>query len=240
MIFNCEADNNMLFKNKKKKEMERKLKSILDVAQLIIDKSEISSDCSLHPIYRYINAIGSSVLQKLIMQLFTGQEVDHVDVLLFDLCRYIKSKNKTYNSDCVTIEDNEKVKISLKDNLVIPIAWNIGRFETTITAIGTDCGNPFEFQRLNHMSMLFLPIGVTIVYNGNHSILSGILKREGVIHPTEIVNLASLFEKIRFDGMYYRDIETDQIIQAVENFELGAIYEIGRLLIKNDITFLGL
>lgn len=231
---------NMLLINRKSKEMKRKLKSILDIAQFIIDKSEISSDCAVHPIYRYINAIGSSVLQRLLMQLFTGQEVDRVDALFFDLCRYIKSENKTYACDCVTIEDNEKIKISLKGNLVIPVAWNISRFETSITAIGTDCGNPFEFQRLNHMSMLFLPIGVTIVHNGNHSILSGILKREGVIHPTEIVNLASQYEKIKFDGTYYRDIESDQIIQEVRNFELGAIYEIGRLLIKNDITFLGL
>ncbi len=230
----------MFFLNKKNVEMERKLENILDIAQLIIDKSEMSSDSTLHPIYRYINAIGSSVLQKLIMQLFTGQEVDSVDELFYDLCRYFKSENKIYYSDCATIEDNEKIEISLKDNLVIPVAWNMSRFETTITAIGIDCGNPFEFQRLNHMSMLFLPIGVTIVHNGNHSILSGILKREGVIHPTEIVNLASLYEKIRFDGTYYKDIESDQIIQVVKNFELGAIYEIGRLLIKNDITFLGL
>jgi len=229
----------MFFINKKNEDMKRQLKSIIDIAQSIIDKSETSGDF-LHPIYRYINGIGFSVLQKLLMQLFTGQEVDHVDVLLYDLCRYIKSENKTYVSDSVTIEDNEKISISLKDNLVIPVAWNTSRFETTITAIGTDCGNPFEFQKLNHSSMLFLPIGVTIVHNGNHSILSGIIKREGVIHPTEMFNLASLYEKIRFDGTYYRDTRSNQVIQEVRNFELGAIYEIGRLLIKSDITFLGL
>lgn len=230
----------MLFMNKKNEEMKRKLKSILDIAQYIIDKSEISGDYAVHPIYRYINAIGSSVLQKLLMQLFTGQEVDRVDTLLFDLCRYIKNENRTYSSNCVTIEDNEKITISLKDNLVIPVAWNMSRFENTITKIGTDCGNPFEFQRLNHMSMLFLPIGITIVHNGNHSILSGILKREGVIHPTEMVYLAPQYEKIKFDGTYYRDIESDRIIQKVSNFELGAIYEIGRLITKSDITYLGL
>lgn len=228
----------MFFINRKSEESKRKLMSILDIAQFILDKSEISGDYIVHPIYRYVNAIGSSVLQKLLLQLFTGTEVDSVDTLFFDLCRYIKSENKTYACDCITIEENEKIKISLKDNLVIPVAWNINRFETAITAIGTDCGNPFEFQRLNHMSILFLPIGVTIVHNGNHSILSGIIKREGVIHPTEIVNLAPLYEKIKFDGTYYRDIESNQVIQGVRNFELGAIYEIGRLLIKSDITFL--
>lgn len=46
---------------------------------------------------------------------------------------------------CATIENNEKISISLKDNLVISVAWNISRFETAITGIGVDCGNPFEF-----------------------------------------------------------------------------------------------
>lgn len=225
----------MFFINKKNEDMKRQLQSIIAIAQNIIDKSEISGDF-LHPIYRYINAIGSSVLQRLLMQLFTGREVDHVDELLYDLCHYIKNRN--YISDCATIENNEKITISLKDNLVIPVAWNISRFETTITGIGVDCGNQFEFQRSNHMSKLFLPIGVTVVYNGNHSILSGIIKREGVIHPTEMVNLASLYEKIKFDGVYYRDVDSNQVIQEVKNFELGAIYEIGRLLIKKDIKFL--
>lgn len=226
----------MFFINKKNEDMKRHLQSIIAIAQNIIDKSEMSGDF-LHPIYRYINALGSLVLQRLLMQLFTGQEVDHVDVLFYDLCHYIKNEN--YISDCATIKNNEKISISLKDNLVIPVAWNISRFETAITGIGTDCGNQFEFQKSNHMSKLFLPIGVTIVHNGNHSILSGILKREGVIHPTEIVNLASLYGKIKFDGLYYRDIDSNQVIQEVNNFELGAIYEIGRLLIKSDIKFLG-
>ena len=230
----------MLFMNKKSEEMKRKLESILNIAQFILNKSEISGNHVMHPIYRYINAIGSSVLQKFLMQLFTGQEVEHVNVLFYDLCRFFKSENRAYASNCVSIEDNEKTNISLKNNLVIPVAWNLSRFENAIAAIGSDCGNPFEFQRLNHMSMLFLPIGVTIVHNGNHSILSGILKREGVIHPTEMVDLAPLYKKIKFDGMYYRDIETGRIIQEVSNFELGAIFEIGRLIIKSDIEFLGL
>ncbi len=225
----------MFFLNNKHKEMRRYLRSIIDIAQNIIDGAEITGN-SLHPIFRYINAIGSSVLQRLLMQLFTGQEVNHVEVLFYDLCHYIKNKN--YISDCSTIENNDKISISLKDNLVIPAAWNKNRFESAITGIGIDCGNQFEFQKSNHMSKLFLPIGVTIVHNGNHSILSGIIKREGIIHPTEMVNLSPLYEKIKFDGIYYRDIYTNQVIQEVKNFEFGAIYEIGRLLLKKDINFL--
>nr|WP_147325730.1 DUF6710 family protein [Clostridium indicum] len=215
--------------------MKIQLESVLFIAQGIIGKSKTPGDF-LHPIFKYINAIGSSVLQKRLMQLFTGQGVTPVEEMLIDFGRTIKSENNEYFYNSVTIED-KKISISLKDNLVIPVAWERNRFIDNLTGIGADCGNPFKFQELNYRLILFLPIGVTIVYNGNHSILSGIIKREGIIYPTEMVNLAPLYEKIIFDGTYYRNIENNQAIQKVKDFELGAIYEIGRLLIKNGITY---
>lgn len=233
-----EGYRDMFFLNQKNKEMKRQLESVLFIAQGIIDKSETSGDF-MHPIYSYIKAIGSTIRQNLLMQLITGQEVAHVEELFIDLGRDIKGENNEYIYNSFTIEDNEKISISLKDNLVIPVAWEMSRFVNNITGIGTDCGNPFEFQKSNHGSTLFLPIGVTIVYNGNHSILTGIIKGEGIIHPTEMVDLAPLYEKVKFDGTHYRDIESNKAIQEVKNFELGAIYEIGRLFIKNDISFLG-
>lgn len=208
------------------KNMQKKLDSIISIASDIVCSTE-ARDSSVHPIYRYINAIGSSVLSSLLMKLFTEQGVDDVNTLHDDL---------HFFNNCTSLE--KKIAISLKDNLVIPVAWDTGRFKNNLISIGTDCGLPFEFQSINHMSTLFMPVGVTIVYNGNHSILSGILKREGIIYPNQVVNLSSEYEKIKFDGIYYRDIKSNQIIQPVNNFELGAIFEIGRLLVKNNINFL--
>lgn len=54
-----------------------------------------------------------------------------------------------------------------------------------------------------------------------------------------MVDLAPLYDKVKFDGIHYRDIESKQVIHRVRNFELGVIYEIGRLLIKSGISFLG-
>lgn len=227
----------MFFEKNRITARDRELKSILKLAQSIIDKSSISGECTSQPIYRYINTIGSSVLQKLLIQLFTGQKVDCIDNLFFDLCRYYKIENKTYAIRCTETEDNKNVEISLKDDLVIPVAWNTSRFVDNLTRIGSDCDNPFLFKSFNHMSMLFLPIGVTIVHNGNHSILSGIIKREGVIFPTEVIDLSTLYDSFMFDGTYYRDMKSNKIIRKVAYFELGVIYEIGRLLIKNNIAF---
>ncbi len=227
----------MFFEKNKIAARERELKSILNIAQSFIDKSSASDECTSQPIYRYINAIGLSVLQKLLMQLFTGQKVDRIDSLFFDLCRYYQIDNQTYAMLYTKTDDNRNVEISLKDDLVIPVAWNISRFVENLSRIGSDCDNPFMFKSNNHMSTLFLPIGVTLVRNGNHSILSGIIKREGIIFPTEVIDLSTLYDSFMFDGTYYRDMKSNKIIRKVAYFELGVIYEIGRLLTKNNIKF---
>lgn len=217
---------NFIIAKSLEKKMQNKLDSVISISNDIISSPD-ASDSTVHPIYRYINAIGSSVLSSLLIKLFTGEEVDDVNTLHDDLYFF---------NNCIPLD--KKVGISLKDNLVIPVAWDKDRFKNTLINIGSDCGVPFEFQCTNHMSTLFLPVGVTILYNGNHSVLCGILKREGIIYPNQVVNLTSEYENIRFDGMYYRDIKSNKIIQKVNKFELGAIFEIGRLLVKNNINYL--
>lgn len=115
----------MFIQDKKKK--RKNLDSVLFIAQSIIDKSEVSDDF-IQPIYSYIKAIGSTVQQRLLMHLITGQEVTQVEELFIDLGRDIKGENNEYIYAPSSIEDNEKISISLKDNLVIPVAWNMSRF----------------------------------------------------------------------------------------------------------------
>lgn len=57
-------------------------------------------------------------------------------------------------------------------------AWNKERFVNALLNIGQNVGNLFEYDKINHMATYIYPIGLTIVYNGNHSTLSGILKEK--------------------------------------------------------------
>jgi hypothetical protein len=209
------------------------------IAQSIIDKSTITSGSS-HPIFKYINSLGATTLQFLLMQLYTGQEVSQIDELFFDLAYYLLDKNLETSSttDYLDKDVNKDISVSLKDDLVIPVAWNRDRFINAFTEIGTNYGNPFKYYSINHMSKLLLPIGVTIVYNGNYSTLSGVLQKEGSIQPTEIIDLSSRYNNIDFDGTYYRESKTKRIVQKVKHFEMGAIYEIGRLIKNTNICFL--
>lgn len=38
-----------------------------------------------------------------------------------------------------------------------------------------------------------------------------------------------------FDGVYFRNKDNDEVIYKVRRFEIGILYEIGRLLAENGI-----
>ena len=85
------------------------------------------------------------------------------------------------------------------------------------------------------MATYIYPIGVTIVYNGNHSTLSGILKGEGMIQAKDTYDLSPTYNYMYFDGMYFRHKFNHSILHKVKRFEIGALYEIGRIFAKNNM-----
>ncbi|HBJ2622082.1 TPA: hypothetical protein LA827_001821 [Clostridium botulinum] len=217
------------YETNNKKHLDR----ILDLAEQIIINSK-SNEEKYKNIHLYINTIGNTTLQQLLMQLFRGEEVTHINELFFDIGFYISNNGKNIMS-ILADENNESFEVDLTEDFVIPIAWNRNRFISNLTHIGKEYSNPFKFIELNHYSYFFKPINITIMTNGNHSTLAGILKKEGKIKPTKIVNLNDRYKEIKFDGTYYRNINTNEILHEVKNFELGAIFEIGRLITENNI-----
>ena len=85
------------------------------------------------------------------------------------------------------------------------------------------------------MATYIYPIGLTIVYNGNHSTLSGILKGEGTIQANQTYDLVPTYAYMYFDGIYFRNKMNDEKLYKVARFEIGALYEIGRILAENGI-----
>lgn len=118
---------------------------------------------------------------------------------------------------------------------VLVCAWSEERFINALLKIGKNVGNKFEYKKINHMATYIYPLGLAIVYNGNHSILSGILKGEGVIQANQTYDLEPTYDYMYFDGVYFRNKDNDEVIYKVRRFEIGILYEIGRLLAENGI-----
>ena len=127
------------------------------------------------------------------------------------------------------------INIDLSKDAILVCAWNKERFVNALLNIGQNVGNLFEYDKINHMATYIYPIGLTIVYNGNHSTLSGILKGEGTIQANQTYDLVPTYDYMYFDGIYFRNKMNDEKLYKVARFEIGALYEIGRILAENGI-----
>ncbi len=126
----------------------------------------------------------------------------------------------------------EGFTVNLAKDAVFPGPWHRQRIVGTLVSIGA--GKPLGkwTQDGNHQVMLWLPWGISFVAGGNHSIAAGIIGGEGIVVPGEVLDMSELLNMVTCDGRNYRETESQQIIAAVEDERIAAVFEIGRLMRK--------
>ena len=134
--------------------------------------------------------------------------------------------------ECQVDTDKFTKSISLASDTLLPTSWHPFSIVNMLGKIGAKekykCG---EFkQSTNHMVLYTYPLDVVWVHGGNHSITQGILRGEGVLKPEEIMDLSALIEIVRFDGQFWRAINSENIIGRPRYQEFGEAWEIGRLI----------
>ena len=166
--------------------------------------------------------------------------------------RIIKEKceNKTYIlEDDILFGDTPNksdiispFKVYLGKDSVISSAKDFGKMEYVFKHIGGN-GVPWQEDKINHSYRLIMPLGITFVEEGNHSIETGIIKCVGSLsfdkskYNCSVFDISPLYQQIYFDGIYYRTIRNNEIVEKTE-FEYGCLFEIGRLLsLQTDIQF---
>lgn len=130
--------------------------------------------------------------------------------------------------------------LDLGRDLLLPWPWNKQRISNCLAKIGRgkQCGD--WRAELNHRVQLLLPVGIGIVYGGNHSLATGIVNGEGMVVNAHSVDLTPLYPHVYFDGVSYRRTADKRVVQAAANAEMGAIFEIGRLMVEHNIKFDGM
>lgn len=211
---------------------KRKLDNVLQMARKFIQKSDIK-DVRKNPVYSLIRAMSNYQLYDIVRELCENEEVPFVDSILKEIGMDFSSSYNHDNSKEGLEEKN--IYIDLSRDAVLVCAWDQERLVDALLNIGEDVGNSFKYDEINHRTIYIYPIGLTIVYNGNHSILTGILKGEGTIKTNQTYDFASTYEYVYFDGIYFRNKKDNKVLYKVKRFELGALYEIGRILAENGI-----
>lgn len=124
---------------------------------------------------------------------------------------------------------------------IVTEIWNSDRIINNIATIGKGItfskrdNNTFRHYEFNHVGTYIYPLGIVHVNNGNHSINAGMIKSEGHFYIDDIIDISRKYDQYYFDGTC--------LVNMIENekhyifFELGVIYEIGRLLLRDNTPF---
>lgn len=221
-----------LFFNEDRNKKE-KLDSVLQITHNLIKESDVK-DVRKNPIYSLIRAMSNYHLYDILRELYEDEEVTYVRSIYKDIGEYIINNDILDNRKNFGLGESN-IYIDLSKAAVLVCAWNKKRFVDALLNIRQNVGNVFTYDKINHMATYIYPIGLTIVYNGNHPILTGILKGEGIIQANNTYDLVPTYDYMYFDGIYFRNKMNDEKLYKVSRFEIGALYEIGRILTENGI-----
>lgn len=235
----------LIKKSKKTEKHENEFENIIEFAKVLIKAP--TEEGGTRPIFNLIKLMIDNILYEKLNNVVN--EVVYSDnrefyQILDCLSNEINKKNKKSNSVKENFAYNQKssVKIKLGQDPVISFPYKKNKIEDMLLTVGTE-NNRWEQQKYLHYFDLFLPIGLTVIKtNGNHSVATGIVKSVGelVVDGSEdraIYDISRAYNLVRFDGKKFINTLTGEVVYECITKEYGYIYEIGRIIEKENISF---
>ena len=223
-----------------------KFQNMLDFAKQILNATpKTSINGGTHPLIDVVRLLGRRIqAHYLTLPLYYKEEdlpskIDaRIESLMFSPNVIITSKveAKTFYEKIVEVENFQK-EVCLNRDVVLPWPWKKNRYVSAITNIGAGRLSKDWKQDENHSLELWLPMGVSWVHAGNHSIASGIIQGVGKIKPETVYDISKTYNYIECDGKNYIRKQDKIILAPVRNVELAAIFEIGRMMQNNRISY---
>lgn len=215
-------------------------KSVLDQTKKLEEDNGPLNKEAEHPLVDVIRLIGGKVqMQYLTNLLYQKYESDLPSLLpeavLFSPQAMLSLDGKEFYD--VVKELKEEKTVLLNRDLVLPWSWRKSRLVDCIARIGEGREDGPWQQDYNHRVDLWLPMGIAWVHGGNHSISAGIIQGKGSIKPEAVYDISDVYDYVHCDGVNYSRKEDGVIISPVKNAEIAAIFEIGRLMKENSISY---
>lgn len=226
------------------------LDNVLKTAERILDENYSQMVYTeQHPIFSYIKVFTDAIQNQLAVEIIKNGR-DNVEIQKGHYFNTVDALNHSINSilfkNLYSLSNRYKasdLKISNGKDPILTSIWESDRIVDNMSNIGKGMmekasfengvkkENTFKFDSMNHLSRYIYPWGITQVNNGNHSIFSGMNKGEGYICPNEVYDVSYLYNIYYFDGTYLINKHTEDRNEIL--FEIGSIFEIGRLLLLN-------
>ncbi|WBF17731.1 DUF6710 family protein [Halomonas elongata] len=139
---------------------------------------------------------------------------------------------------CDLFRKSEKeFQVILGKDPVLAGPWGKGSTVTAMAHCGHGKSNGDWRQDLNHKVTMVLPFGVCVVGGGNHSLSAGIANSEGRVVTKESIDIALLYDYVRYDGESFLRTSDDIVLRTPDDEEIGMLFEIGRLMKDLDVRY---
>lgn len=133
----------------------------------------------------------------------------------------LMSKDPNEKDKAILVREDKIINLS-KDSIVL-LPWDRFRFSNTVRSIYK---SGFKYMKNNHKAYFYSDIDLCYVHSGNHSVTTGIIKREGTIIAEEY-NIKNLFKCLTTDGLkWYLNREK---YTEVFDFRIAILYELAKI-----------
>ncbi|WP_145460816.1 DUF6710 family protein [Staphylococcus haemolyticus] len=242
-------------------EKQKELQHVLKRAEQILQSKRFDYINDYHPIFSYIRMFTLSIQTENAINIIK-QNGDRLGRENID---YIKGYFEFMDNKIVRYKESRvKPKVlkqpytaELSHTPFITWTWNSDRIIDSLLNIGRNVREqdnylisdedkerlrikeglktfPFK-ESSNHQAVYIYPLGLVYTTSGNHSIHSGIIQSEGEVTINEYIDARHVYDDWKFDGTYLINDKHDKYI--VTDFKFGALFEIGRLLMKYPQLF---
>ncbi|WP_338473335.1 DUF6710 family protein (plasmid) [Niallia sp. XMNu-256] len=220
----------------KSEEHLQNYKNILFVATTILESD------NPHRIYDLIYSLGKPYQFEVINMCIKGKPLSRDSAFCIEHL-FFKNGNKHFQFKKTDETGNsinytsckKKTTIHPSDSLIFAFPWKTSRLLDAFNNIGEKVGDKWKQDPLNHKVVLIHPLNIGYVDNGNHSTVMNIINNEAPMYVTAELNLAPIYEELYTDGQYFRRIKDKQEVDKVASVEFAAIFEIGKLILRNKV-----
>jgi hypothetical protein len=149
------------------------------------------------------------------------------EIVLFHEATPLNEEGATLISLRETVQGPKRMQLA--HDILLP--WpqdRVGLLDCLVSIGGNK--NPWRQDTMNHRVELWEPLGIGWVRGGNHSIATGIIKREGEVEVTSAYDIRPVYNHVRCDGQNFLRTDTGTVIAPVKNAHFAAAFEIGRML----------
>jgi len=212
---------------------QRKFQNALHFAKALLRPPSARSQQD-HPLLDFVRLIGKGLQAQYLPNIIYTADRPSLPEANFATLGCGMSIGDLY--DCLVRVDDTRPRRVCKD-LLLPFPWDGQKLMCDMAHIGPGKKWGDWQKNVNHHIELWLPLGLGWVHSGDHSLVVAIMQESAQVMADEVFHMGPLLETYYCDGEFYRRQEDDSIVGPVQCLEIAVLFELGRLMQENDLSF---